>query len=296
MDPLTLFALANGAVAAVKKGCQLYKDIKGAAGEVKSVLKDLDDQFHKAHPPGTPVSIEVKNQFITEKNRVIELNKRGGETSGIYTELGNYLGDFFDAMTKCMAVIEEEERKNREELYEGEASLGKRALQLVLMKKQLEQMQTELREMMVYNAPAELGALWSDVSEMMKSMGVEQKFLLKKKLRDEERAIARRRAKFKLYMTELSYGGLAFAFVITMIILMAWVSHDRRQRWPELEPAILAQKREERKQLKLIELAEWQAKQKAEDEYYIKHQQDFVNNQRAKESNEDLKNEDKATE
>ena len=296
MDPLTLFALANGAVAAVKKGCQLYKDIKGAAGEVKSVLKDLDDQFHKAHPPGTPVSIEVKNQFITEKNRVIELNKRGGETSGIYTELGNYLGDFFDAMTKCMAVIEEEERKNREELYEGEASLGKRALQLVLMKKQLEQMQTELREMMVYNAPAELGALWSDVSEMMKSMGVEQKFLLKKKLRDEERAIARRRAKFKLYMTELSYGGLAFALVITMIILMAWVSHDRRQRWPELEPAILAQKREERKQLKLIELAEWQAKQKAEDEYDIKHQQDFVNNQRAKESNEDLKNEDKATE
>ena len=28
MDPLTLFALANGAVAAVKKGCQLYKDIE----------------------------------------------------------------------------------------------------------------------------------------------------------------------------------------------------------------------------------------------------------------------------
>ena len=175
MDPITLFALANGAVAAVKKGCQLYKDIKGAAGEVKSVLKDLDDQFHKAHPPGTPVSVEVKNQYIQEKNRVIELNKRGGETTGIYTELGNYLGDFFDAMTKCMAVIEEEERKNREELYEGESSLGKRALQLVLMKKQLEQMQTELREMMVYNAPAELGGLWSDVSEMMKSMGVEQK-------------------------------------------------------------------------------------------------------------------------
>ena len=31
MDPLTLFALANGAVSAVKAGCKLYKDIKGAA-------------------------------------------------------------------------------------------------------------------------------------------------------------------------------------------------------------------------------------------------------------------------
>ena len=61
MDPLTLFALANGAVQAVKKGCQLYKDIKGAAGDVKGVLKDLDDQFHKLHPPDKPpTSAQIK--------------------------------------------------------------------------------------------------------------------------------------------------------------------------------------------------------------------------------------------
>ncbi len=46
MDPLTLFALANAAVSAVKAGCKLYKDIKGAAGDVKDVLKDLDAQFN----------------------------------------------------------------------------------------------------------------------------------------------------------------------------------------------------------------------------------------------------------
>jgi len=293
VDPLTLFALANGAVAAVKKGCQLYKDIKGAAGDVKAVLKDLDDQFHKAHPPGTPVSVEVKNQYVAEKNRVIELNKRDGETAGIYTELGNYLGDFFDAMTKCMAVIEEEERKNREELYEGESSLGKRALQLVLMKKQLEQMKVELREMMIYNAPPELGALWTDVSEMMKSMGTEQTILLKKKLRDEERVAARRRAKFKLYMTELSYGVIAFALVITMVVLMAWVSHDRRQRWPELEPDVLAQKRDERKKQHLLELEEFKEKQDAEDRAFGQRQVDFIKKQRA---NEDLLGEDKSEE
>ena len=45
MDPLTLLAMANGAVAAVKKGCQLYKDIKSAAGDVSAVLKDIDKQF-----------------------------------------------------------------------------------------------------------------------------------------------------------------------------------------------------------------------------------------------------------
>jgi hypothetical protein len=144
MDPLTLFALANGAVAAVKKGCQLYKDIKGAAGDVKAVLKDLDEQFHANHPPDKPATVTQRNAYIEEKNRVIELNKKQGETAGIYQELANYLGDFFDNMNKCIAVIEEEERKNREEIYEGDASLGRRALQLVIMKKQLEQMKVEL--------------------------------------------------------------------------------------------------------------------------------------------------------
>ena len=84
MDPLTLFALANGAVAAVKKGCQLYKDIKGAAGDVKAVLKDLDEQFHGAfEAKGKTATTEQRNQFVQEKNRVIALNKRDGETAGI---------------------------------------------------------------------------------------------------------------------------------------------------------------------------------------------------------------------
>jgi hypothetical protein len=293
MDPLTLFALANTAVAAVKKGCQLYKDIKGAAGDVKAVLKDLDEQFSKAHPPGTPVSVEVKNQFVQEKNRVIELNRRDGETTGIYQELANYLGDFFDNMNKCIAVIEEEERKNREEIYEGNESLGRRALQLVIMKKQLEQMQTELREMLVYNAPPELGALWTDVSEMMEAMGGQQKILLTRKIREDERRIVRRREKFKMYMTELSYGGVAFVLVITMVILMAWVSYDRRQRWPDLEPAILAQKREERRRQHLLELKEFEEQQAASDRAFNQREKNFIKTQRA---NEETQNEDKSVE
>ena len=196
-------------------------------------------------------------------------------------------------MTKCMAVIEEEERKNREELYEGDASLGKRALQLVLMKKQLDQMKVELREMMVYNAPSELGALWTDVHDMMKDMGAEQTILLKKKLREEERITQRRKQRFKLYMTELSYGGLAFALVITMIIMMAWVSHDRRQRWPELEPAIIAQKREERRKQHLLELKEFEEQQAAADRAFNQREQDFIKKQRA---NEETQNEDKSVE
>jgi len=272
VDPLTLFALANGAVAAVKKGCQLYKDIKGAAGDVKAVLKDLDEQFNANHPPDKPATVTQRNAYIEEKNRVIELNKKQGETAGIYQELADYLGDFFDNMNKCMAVIEEEERKNREEIYEGDASLGRRALQLVIMKKQLEQMKTELREMLVYDSPPELGALWTDVNEMMKDMGAQQKVLLTRKMREDARRAERRKAKIKHYMEELTYGLFAIVMALTVITMMTYVSYDRKQRWPELEPAVLAKKREERKQEHLTWLRAQQERIQKEDEEFKRNE------------------------
>ena len=178
MDPLTLFALANGAVSAVKAGCKLYKDIKGAAGEVKDVLKDLDSQFQKLYPPEKPPTVAQKNAYIEEKNRVIELNKKSGETTGIYTEIGEHLGAYFDNLHKCSAIFEEEERRSKTQVYIGDDSLGKRALQRVLMRKQLEQMGTELQEIMIYQSPPELGALWTEVNDMMRVMGAQQKVLI----------------------------------------------------------------------------------------------------------------------
>ena len=168
MDPLTLFALANGAVKLVKEGCKLYKDIKGAAGDIKDVLKDLDDQFHTAHKDRPPTVAE-QNQYIAEKNRVISLNKQAGDTSNIYTEIGEQLGVYFDNLFKCYAIFEEEERRSRTEVYHGEDSIGKRALQRVLLRKQLDAMRAELREIMVYQSPPELGALWTEVEAMMEN-------------------------------------------------------------------------------------------------------------------------------
>ena len=106
MDPITLFAMANAAVSAVKAGCKLYKDIKGAAGEVKDVLKDIDEQFHKLHPPDKPPTVEQKNQYAQERNRIVELNKKGGETTNVYTEIGDHLGQYYDNYYKCLAVFE----------------------------------------------------------------------------------------------------------------------------------------------------------------------------------------------
>jgi len=248
MDPITLFALANGAVSAVKAGCQLYKDIKGAAGDIKSVLKDLDEQFNNNHKD-KPATITQRNAYIEEKNRVIQLNKRGGETTGIYQEIGEYLGQYYDNMNKCLVIFAEEERKSREELYEGDDSLGKRALQRVLMKKQLEQMQTELRELMVYQSPPELGALYTDVETMMKKMAKEQGVLFTNKLRQQEIIQKRKQAKLKAIKDDIIFGLVGIALTITFALSMVWVAYDRMEKYPQYGNGIIPRspdKREEK--------------------------------------------------
>jgi len=246
MDPITLFALANGAVAAVKKGCQLYKDIKGAAGDIRGVLKDLDEQFHNNHKD-KPATTTQRNAYTEEKNRVIELNKRDGETAGIYTEIGNHLGTYYDNLNTCMAIFAEQERKSKVELYEGGDSLGKRALQRVLMKKQLEQMGIELRELMIYQSPPELGALYTEVEEMMKEMGKEQKVLLVNKIRSEEVQAKRRAARMKKIREEAVVGIALLIFIFVFGFTMVWVAHDRQQKYPQYGDGLFPKNEENRR-------------------------------------------------
>lgn len=249
MDPMTLFALANGAVSAVKAGCKLYRDIKGAAGEVKDVLKDLDDQFKKLHPPDKPASPEAKKQFIEEKERIKELNSKAnsGETVNIYSEIGEELGKYYDNYYKCLAIFNEEEKRAHNEVYTGDASIGKRALQRILMRKQLEEMGKDLRETMVYQSPPELGALYTEVSDMMKVMGAEQEVLIAKQMKQEHAEFMRRKQRMaRLHIDiALGLGGLALAAGIG--ISFALVVQDRIEKYPHLGTGWIPKTEEQRR-------------------------------------------------
>lgn len=235
MDPLTLFALANGAVSAVKAGCKLYKDIKGAAGDVRDVLKDLDDQFAKIHKD-KPATVEQKNDLIRKKNEVRELNKKAnaGDHTNVYQEIGNKLGEYYDNYYKCLAIFEEEEKRSKNEVYTGDASLGKRALERVLMRKQLEQMGTELREIMVYQSPPELGALYTEVEEMMKVMGKEQKSVIAREIERNRIENLRKQQRKEKLTRELIIGVAILICIFTVMLMLMYAIHLRQERFPDL--------------------------------------------------------------
>jgi len=230
MDPLTLFALANGAVQAVKKGCQLYKEISGAVSDVKGVLQDLDDQFHSRYKDRAP-TIAEKNQYIEEKNRVIELSKKQPED--VYAQIGEELGAYFENMATCMAIFEEEERQD-DEVYTGTTSIGKRALQRVLMKTKLKAMKAELREIMVYQCPPELGDLYTQVEKMMAKMEEQQSIAIVAKMKRDRIDAAARRKRIQRIRCEGWKYGITVIFALYLSWLVWAVVEVRKEVHPEL--------------------------------------------------------------
>ena len=167
MDPLTLLAAANAAVVAVKKGCQLYKDIKGAAGEVKDVLDDLKSQFGKIQNPTNAQKI----QYNEEVQRVQEIGK--ADPNNVFIQIGNDLGALMDEYDRIGKVFIQQEAE-AQQVYTGTESIGKRALMRVIIRSRLDAMVAELREMMVFKAPKELGDLWTKYEAMWKQIIIEQ--------------------------------------------------------------------------------------------------------------------------
>lgn len=230
LDPFTLFTLASGAVQAVKKGCELYKEIKGVAGNVKEIVKDLDDQFFKKYPGGKAPK-EVIKQFNEEKARVKDLGTKN--VDDVYADLGEQLGVYYENYAKCKAIFLAEE-KRASQVYAGDTSVGKRALQRVLMRKKLEAMGVELREIMVYHSPPELGALYTEVSEMMEKIMQEQEVAVEKQLKEQLKQEKIRKKKYDKWITNAIIGIACIFIACSVGIAFSLVVQDRVRKYPHL--------------------------------------------------------------
>jgi hypothetical protein len=94
-------------------------------------------------------------------------------------------------------------------------------------------MQIDLRELIVYQSPPELGALWSDVNNMMVELGKQQEVHLKRKIRAEAEA-SRRRERFMRALKADAYLGGFFLFILFFsACMMALIARDAEHRHPE---------------------------------------------------------------
>lgn len=213
---MTLLAAANAAVAAVRKGCELYKEIKSVAGEAKDVIDDLKQQYERIVDP-TPAQ---KQQLHTEIQRVQEVAK--SDPNDVYTEIGEQLGklmDAYDALSKALLAEQMESKK----VYRGEESVGRRALRRIIITTRLDAMLAEIRETMVFKSPPELGALWGKFSEMWETIIAEQEEAHAEELKLIQMARWRRRKRIAELRAKATWIS-AVVFVVLWAVGLMWLT------------------------------------------------------------------------
>ena len=189
MDPATLIAVYKAATTAIdmaKKGVALYKEIKETGGEVSDVLKDLKEQFHKiVHP--TQAQVKQYNEEVQRVQTIAKSDPRD-VLNDIWDHLGTFV-DQYDALSKAYVQAE----VSAKQVYKGDKSLGRRALERLKLRHQLDSMLAEVRQQMVWNTPKELGDLWTRFEKMWMQIVTEQDAALAEEMRQIQAAQRQRR-------------------------------------------------------------------------------------------------------
>ena len=107
------------------------------------------------------------------------------------------------------------------------------------MKKQLEQMSIDLRELMVYQSPPELGALYTEVETMMKQMGKEQSILIAKQMQRQAVIDKRRQSRLKRLRDEFVIGVAVIVIIFVMGGMFMYVAYDRQRKYPQYGDGLL---------------------------------------------------------
>lgn len=159
-----------------KRGVALYKEIKATGGQVADVLKDLKEQFHKITSP----SPQQVKQYNEEVKRVQEIST--AKPADVLNDVWDHLGNFVDEYTTLAKAYVASE-VSAKTVYKGDKSIGRRALERLKLRYQLDSMLAEVREQMVYQAPPELGDLWTRFEKMWMQIVQEQDEALAEEMR-----------------------------------------------------------------------------------------------------------------
>ena len=151
-----------------REGQAVVKDVIKTANEVKAIGKEVSGIFGWIasifSTPEKAVPVEVKKK----KKQAEEF-----DASTVYAEIGKQITAFFKAYNTLKEHIAEEEEKSKT-VYDPTGDQTEKAVQRVLALSQMEEMQIELREYMIYHTPPELKDLYTRVNKMIGTIANEQ--------------------------------------------------------------------------------------------------------------------------
>ncbi len=235
--PLILLAGALKAVEAIQQGCELYKEYKGVVLQAKETFDEAKEQVDEVlglwefiksklfpsdsaenKPPNNrketcndpPSKVET-----TQTKKVVKQQESHSEQD-IKAELVKNLKIFFKAMIAINKRIAEQQLRIDTQYIEPYELLDV-SLDLVIAKKEMEKAQKEIREVMIYQSPPELGALYTDVIEMFGIVQEKQEITHLRALKERKEEVLRKHRLINKIRQRI-----AWVVVMALIVLETW--------------------------------------------------------------------------
>ena len=235
--PLIILAGALKAVEAIQQGCELYKEYKGVVLQAKETFDEAKEQveevlglwefiksklFSAGYEAKKPPDIrKIDNDLAPktetkEKQKTPRVTQESHSEQDIKADLIKNLKIFFKAMIAMKKKITDQQLRIDTQYIEPDELLDI-SLDHVVALKEMEKLQKEIREIMVYQSPPELGALYTDVVNMFGIVQEKQEIthLLSVKARKNE-VLKKQRLIAKIRKR------IAWVVVMALIVLEIW--------------------------------------------------------------------------
>ena len=224
--------MAAGICKQIQAGCDLYRsaktqfvEIKATADQVMEIGKEVQGfwkklmQFFTSKP--TPQQQQTAKPAAKKKEKFV-----AADEEQILNSVVDQLIQFFHIQQQLADHIREEEEKSRT-VYDPTQNHFEAAIKRVRAQDQMQKLVEDIRMAMTWNAPQELGALYSKVFEMRDIVGAEQEAA---RLAQEQRE---KRARWQRQQRESSQRLKAGLSVLTLILILylwtwfVWLSQAR---------------------------------------------------------------------
>ena len=227
MDPISLLFAANACVAAIKEGCELYKqakesfmEVKATVDEVAGIYKEVTgfwsnfSNFFKSK--GKPATVASTPKSVAKKKQAKFV---AVDETQVKVDIVKQLTEFFKIQEQLAAHIREEEEKSKN-VYDPDQNHMEAALKRVMAQQQMAELVVQIRECMVYQSPPEMGALYSEVFNMRETIQEEQTQARLKQEAIKRQELWQRKEEERNFQLKLAY--LA-ATTIFLLYLWAWL-------------------------------------------------------------------------
>lgn len=225
--------MASGAFKLIKQSCEMLNEgralvkevvgeVGGAIDNIQGAKKDVLGLWGKItslfgiKPSSAPVSAPKP---VAKPAKKVKQKAPEFDENAIFAEVGKNLTEFFKAYNALDLYIKEEEEKSRH-VFDPESDNSANAINRVLAQLQMEKLNEELREFMVYHVPPEMKDLYGRVNSMLGQIANEQELARLDELKKKRKVAWQRRQLADRVQNRLMAMGLTTILIIWLWIVM----------------------------------------------------------------------------